>query len=105
MEPHLQLGPQERDVTILRVDVVGVRNGEKMGAVYQLIDYRDLETGFTAMSRTVGYTASIGAILLGTGQLAKRGLLSPVSDVPYEVVMKELADRGIQTSEQFTPLP
>ena len=104
MEPQLQLGPKERDVTILRVEVAGVRNGEKMNGVYQLIDYRDLKTGLTAMSRTVGYTASIGAILLGTSQLSKRGLLSPVSDVPYEVVMKELADRGIQASEQFTPL-
>jgi saccharopine dehydrogenase-like NADP-dependent oxidoreductase len=104
MEPHLQLGPKERDVTILRVEVVGVRNGEKTNGVYQLIDYRDLETGLTSMSRTVGYTASIGAILLGTGQLSKRGLLSPVSDVPYEMVMEELANRGIQTSEQFTPL-
>jgi saccharopine dehydrogenase-like NADP-dependent oxidoreductase len=104
MEPHLQLGPQERDVTILRVEVVGVKNGEKTNGVYQLIDYRDLETGLTSMSRTVGYTASIGAILLGTGQLSQRGLLSPVSDVPYEVVMEELANRGILTSEQFTPL-
>ncbi len=105
MEPHLQLGPQERDVTILRVEVVGMRDGEEMNGVYQLIDYRDLETGLTAMGRTVGFTASIGAILLGTDQLSQRGVLSPVRNVPYDVVMRELADRGIQVSEQFTPIP
>ncbi len=44
---------------------------------------RDLETGFTAMSRTVGYTASIGALMIGTGKITQRGLLSPVTDIPY----------------------
>jgi saccharopine dehydrogenase-like NADP-dependent oxidoreductase len=104
MEPHLQLGPQERDLAILRVEVVGVKNGEKMSAVYQLIDWRDLDTGFTAMSRTVGYTASIGAILVGKGEIAKRGILSPISDLPHEMIFQELAKRGIQVTEQFTPM-
>jgi saccharopine dehydrogenase-like NADP-dependent oxidoreductase len=101
MEPHLQLGPQERDLAILRVEAVGMKNGEKTRGVYQLIDRRDLETGFTAMSRTVGFTASIGAILVGTGQIATRGILSPVKDVPIDLVMKELADRGVRITEKF----
>jgi saccharopine dehydrogenase-like NADP-dependent oxidoreductase len=101
MEPHLQLGPQERDLAILRVEAVGMKNGEKTRGVYQLIDRRDLETGFTAMSRTVGFTASIGAVLVGTGQIATRGILSPVKDVPIDLVMKELADRGVQITQEF----
>ena len=40
----------------------------------QVIDRRDLETGLTAMNRTVGFTASIGAQMLGVGSIAKRGL-------------------------------
>jgi len=56
----------------------------------------DLETGLTAMSRTVGFPASIGAQMIGTGRITKRGILSPVTDVPYETVREELAQRGIQ---------
>ena len=34
-----------------------------------MIDYRDLDTGLTAMSRTVGYTASIGAQMIATRKI------------------------------------
>ena len=102
MEPHLQLGPGERDLAILRVEAVGMRRGRKTRGVYQLIDRRDLATGLTAMSRTVGFTASIGALLLGTGKIDKRGILSPVRDVPIDFVIQDLATRGIQITEEFS---
>ena len=59
VEPQLQYQDDERDVVVVRIEVVGTKGGEKRRAVYQVIDFRDPETGFTAMSRTVGYTASI----------------------------------------------
>jgi saccharopine dehydrogenase-like NADP-dependent oxidoreductase len=101
MAPGLQLGPGERDVVILRVDLWGEKDGCPARVVYQLIDRRDLATGLTAMNRTVGFTASIGAQLIGRGVIAGPGLLSPVTDVPYDVVVAELAKRNIHiTSEQ-----
>ena len=54
------------------------------------------------MSRTVGYTASIGAQMIGSGVLAKRGLLSPLGDVPYAHLVDELARRGIQVTFEVT---
>jgi saccharopine dehydrogenase-like NADP-dependent oxidoreductase len=50
------------------------------------------------MSRTVGYTASIGAQMIACGQIAKPGLLSPVNDVPYDLLIRELQKRGIQVT-------
>lgn len=101
MAPRLQLGPDERDIVILRVDLWGKKDGRPIRVVSQLIDRRDLQTGFTAMNRTVDFTASIGAQLIGRGIIAKRGLLSPVTDVPYDIVVDELAKRDIHiTSEQ-----
>jgi len=101
MAPGLQLGPAERDIVILRVDLWGKKDGRPARVVHQLIDRRDLTTGLTAMNRTVGFTASIGAQLIGRGIIAKRGLLSPVTDVPYDVAIAELAKRSIQiTLEQ-----
>ena len=77
VEPQLQYRNDERDVVVVRIEVVGTKAGKKTRAIYQVIDFRDMETGFTAMSRTVGYTASIGAQMIGSGQITKRGLLSP----------------------------
>jgi saccharopine dehydrogenase-like NADP-dependent oxidoreductase len=101
LEPHLQLGPVERDIVILRVEVWGRKDGRRARAVYQLIDRRDLETGLTAMNRTVGFTASIGAQLIGRGAIARRGLLSPVTDVPYDILVDELAKRDIQITARL----
>ncbi|MFX1539129.1 MAG: saccharopine dehydrogenase family protein [Promethearchaeota archaeon] len=101
IEPHIQLEPNEKDLAILLIELVGVKDGVKTRVVYQLIDKRDLETGFTAMSRTVGYTASIGAQLLGTGKVTKKGLLSPATDIPYDAFVEELRKRGITISTKF----
>jgi saccharopine dehydrogenase-like NADP-dependent oxidoreductase len=93
--PHIQYGTDERDLAIVRVDVIGNISGERRHVRYELVDRRDLATGLSAMSRTVGFTASIGAILIGRGAITRRGLLSPVRDVPYHIFCGELGRRGI----------
>jgi saccharopine dehydrogenase-like NADP-dependent oxidoreductase len=102
IEPHIQYRDNERDVVVVRIDVKGKKDGRKQRAVYQVIDRRDLDTGFSAMSRTVGYTASIGAMMIGTGQITRRGVLSPLSDVPFEPFAEELKKRDIQVTSAFT---
>ncbi len=99
--PQIQYGPAERDLTVVRVDVTGLQEGQRKRAVYQMIDRRDLETGFTSMSRTVGYTASIGAQMIGKGQITERGLLSPVNDIPYKLFVQELKKRDIQITAEL----
>jgi saccharopine dehydrogenase-like NADP-dependent oxidoreductase len=100
--PHIQYGPGERDVAFVRVEVVGRRAGQRRRLRYEMADWRDLTTGLMAMSRTVGFTASIGAILIGTGVINRRGLMSPVTDVPYRILADELARRGIQLTRKET---
>ena len=99
IEPHIRLGDRERDVIVLVVEVVGTRGGRRARIRRQLVEYRDLETGLTAMSRTVGFTASIGAQLLGGGRIDGRGLLSTARDVPFDLFAEELARRGIRLRE------
>lgn len=101
IEPHIQYKAGERDIVVVRVEVVGRQEGRKKRAVFQLIDRRDLATGLSAMSRTVGYTASIGALMIVTGQITRRGLLSPVNDVPYTLFVRELAKRNIQVTSEI----
>jgi lysine 6-dehydrogenase len=102
IEPHIQYKEDERDVVVVRVDVKGRKGGEKRRAVYQVVDRRDLETGFTAMNRTVGYTTSIGALMIGTGRITERGVLSPINDIPYGPFAQELGKRNIQTTSEIT---
>ena len=98
LEPQIQYERHERDVVVVRIEVAGTKNGETMRLIHQVIDLRDLETGHTGMCRTVGYTASIGAQMIASGQVSKRGLLTPVNDVPYEPFVQELHKRGIRTT-------
>jgi saccharopine dehydrogenase-like NADP-dependent oxidoreductase len=102
LEPHLQYAPDERDAAIIRVEVGGRRDGRPVRVVREVVDLRDLETGLTAMSRTVGFTASIGAQLIAGGTVDTRGLLSPLRDLPYDVFARELASRGIAITGRET---
>lgn len=100
IEPHIHYKDDERDVVVVRIEVRGTNNGKRKQAIYQVIDWRDLATGFTAMSRTVGYTASIGAQMIATGAISNHGVLSPLKDVPYETFVRELSRRGIQVTAE-----
>ena len=101
IKPHIQLKQNQRDIAIVRVEILGKKEGEKIKAIYQVLDKRDLKTGFTGMNRTVGYTASIGAQLIGKNKISKRGLLSPVSDIPFKLLMDKLKEKGIEVSVEY----
>lgn len=104
IEPHILLEPHERDLAILRVELIGMKDGKKKRIIYDMVDKRDLDSGFTAMSRTVGFTASIGAQLIGLGKISKKGLLTPVNDIPYEILDSELRKRNIIIKSQIEDL-
>ena len=98
--PQLQYQGGERDLVVVRVDARGIKDGHKKHLIYQVIDWRDLDTGLFAMQRTVGFTASIGAQMILRGDIQKRGLLSPITDIPAAVFFEELRQRGIEIQRQ-----
>lgn len=97
--PQLQYGPGQRDIALIRVVVEGLSAGRRTRVTCQVLDYRDLETGLLAMQRTVGFTASIGAQMLLRGDITKRGLLSPLHDVPAEKLLVRLKRLGVEVLE------
>lgn len=101
LTPQLQYRNGERDVTLIRLDARGLKDGQPRRVVYEMVDYRDLETGLLSMQRTVGFTASIGAQMLGRGDITARGLLSPITDVPADLALAELARRGITITRKI----
>lgn len=102
LTPHLQYQPGERDIALVRVEVEGQRDGKQGALAYQVVEMMDLDTAFSGMSRTVGFTASIGAQMVGSGQISERGLLSPIRDISFEPFIASLAQRGIQVIESWS---
>ena len=100
LEPQLQYAEDERDVAVIRVDVRGLKDGRRRRVLSQVVDLRDLESGLLAMNRTVGYTASIGAQMILRGDIRKRGLLSPLTDIPTNTFFTELRQRGIRVQRE-----
>ncbi|MBT6615762.1 MAG: hypothetical protein HOB38_26955 [Deltaproteobacteria bacterium] len=94
--PRLQFKDNEQDIALLRVEAWGLKDGKKMKITYDLIDYRDLETGLFAMNRTVGFTSSIGALMILSGKITHTGVLSPVRHVPAQEFLEEVKARGMR---------
>lgn len=104
LEPKLHYKANEKDLVLMRNIIQGEKDGEKIELIYELLDKRDLDTGLFAMNRTVGYTASIVAQMLGNGLIDKKGMLSPTTDIPYELFIEELKWRGINIQETINKI-
>jgi len=89
----------ERDVALIRTDVRGIRRGKPSRVIYQIVDTRDCESGFTAMQRTVGFPVSMGASMILDGTITKTGIIYPM-EVPFDAYAKELEARGIRITRQ-----
>jgi lysine 6-dehydrogenase len=100
LEPQLQYKEGQRDMVAMRNIIAGTKAGKKIKITYDMLDQRDLETGLFAMNRTVGYTASIVAQMIVNGEIKKKGLLTPVRDIPYKRFLEEIRRRGITIDEK-----
>jgi lysine 6-dehydrogenase len=88
----------EKDLTLLRVDVIGKKHGKVAQIRYDMIDHYDSRNNITSMARTTSYPCAAAALLLGTGGVTATGL------VPLEIafhaehrdwLLSYLASRGI----------
>jgi len=98
--PQLQYEEDEKDLAVMVNVFAGLKDGKKKKIVVNLLIERDLETGLMAMSLGVGYTASIVACMIASGEIKGKGVLSPATDIPYESFMKQLSQRGIALDER-----
>ena len=96
LTPRLQYTDEQRDLALLRVEAWGIKERRKVKVTYDLVDYRDLSTGLFAMNRTVGFTSSIGALMILSGKITGSGVLSPVCHVPPHAFLEEVKARGMR---------
>ena len=102
----LQYEEGEGDLVVLRVDVIGEKNGEKVTCSYELIDFYDEENGITAMARTTAYPCSIVAQMIARGDIKEKGVIH-AGKIGWnrklaETFFSELAERNIHIRETET---
>jgi lysine 6-dehydrogenase len=102
--PQLGYKDDEKDLTAMVNVFEGIKDKKKIRFTSTMLIERDLDTGIMAMSKGVGYTASIVARMIARGDIKEKGVLSPLNHIPVEKFMNELKKRGIQIKEETTIL-
>ena len=104
MEKHMTLGPQERDMVVLRdeFDVV-YDDGRKERRTSLLVDY-GIPGGDSATARTVSLPAAVATRMILEGALDATGVHAPTIPAIYNPVLDGLEAMGIALQETAAPL-
>jgi len=91
--------PDEKDMTIMRIIIEGIDNGNAHKVIYDLIDFYDSKTNTSSMARTTGYTCTAVANLLLENKYGGKGIIPPEflgqDEVAFKYIIKYLADRNV----------
>ncbi|MFC2170209.1 saccharopine dehydrogenase family protein [Acidobacteriota bacterium] len=97
LDSRMKLG-DEKDVTLLRIEVAGQKEGKLTTHTFEMIDRYDELNSYTSMSKTTGFPASIAAQMLAAEIISRRGILFPENIFNaelFEPFIKELKKRGV----------
>ncbi|MFP4468262.1 MAG: saccharopine dehydrogenase family protein [Bacteroidales bacterium] len=94
-----QLDPNEPEFTVMRIEVRGKEDGNKVKVVYDLYDEYDQDNKISSMARTTGFTATANAGLILTGTFTGKGVypleLIGMDQECFDFVMDYLEVRDI----------
>lgn len=105
------LGPEERELTIMRVTVAGEESGVEKVYVHHLFDEYDVQTRTSSMARTTGYACTAAAALVLGGDFRQPGVFAPEAVGRhrrcYDRILAYLAARGVvyRTTERTGTTP
>lgn len=105
IHPKVRLEEDEKDITVLRVVVEGVKEGCRKCYTFDMVDFYDDERGVTSMAKTTSYTAAIVARMLGRGDISEKGLVPLVRVIRGDLchkLIRELAERGVNIKQTVT---
>jgi saccharopine dehydrogenase-like NADP-dependent oxidoreductase len=97
--------PDVGDLLAMCVEVSGMKDEERLGFSYRVLEYYDHEKDVSAMARTTAYTASIVAGLLVRGYIQDRGVV-PMEKLGanhnlVDNIVSELGKRGVEVEEEI----
>ncbi len=103
--PQLQYKRSEKDLVAMFNVFEGRQGNRRVRLTSRLLIERNLETGLLAMAQGVGYPASIAAQMIAKGEIAEKGILSPMKHIPYPAFIDALRNRGLIVEEEEIVLP
>jgi len=86
--------PEDRDLVVLRTTCKGIKDGKPKTLGFEVIDFFDEKTGFSAMERMTAYPAALVLILSAQGKNEK-GVTPLEKALNNELYMKQLPSLGI----------
>ncbi|MEA2087444.1 MAG: saccharopine dehydrogenase C-terminal domain-containing protein [Candidatus Caldatribacteriota bacterium] len=102
MTPKLQPLQGETDVCVMWNTVTGIKDGQKMRIDYYMWEEADTENGISAMGRVTAFPEAIATVMLGKGEITKKGIVAPEDAIEgkiYENFLEELKRRKINILE------
>ena len=98
-----KLEPGEADLTVMKVIIEGVKDGEKIRYTYDLLDHYDPATKTHSMARTTGYTATMALRMVARGLYSEKGIIPPEyigkDKACVDFMLAGLKERGITYNE------
>jgi len=107
IEPRLKAEPGDTDVCIMYNTVAGIKDGVPTRIGYWLWDEADKAAGISSMGRVTGFTAAIGAVMIGKGLIKEKGTVPPEDCIYgdlYRLFLEELEKRNIRILETVETL-
>ena len=102
--PSWKLREGDEDITVLRVIVEGMKNGQKLSYTYDLADHYDREHQITSMARSTGYMATSVVRLIRDGAFTRKGISPPeslgVEESCYRTLMQLLDAHGVVVKQR-----
>ncbi len=106
--PMWKLQPTEREFTVLRVAVEGIKDGVNTRYSYDLYDEYDEGKSNSSMARTTAFPNIIAAQLVAAGKINQPGVLPPelIATKPglFDHFVTELANTGVKIQSKIEQL-
>lgn len=96
----------DRDLTLMRIVVSGLKDGRATTYTWELNDSFDEESGYHSMARTTGFPCAIMARAIARGMVDAKGVIAPEklasNDGLFNFLLSELESRGIHYTQTVT---
>jgi lysine 6-dehydrogenase len=96
--PQVKMTPDDRDLTVFRVDATGEKAGRSRRYRVEMVDRYDETLGFTSMARVTAFTGAIIARMAARGEIDATGVITPervITGALLDRLVAELADAGV----------
>ena len=101
--PSWEMKEEDREFTVLRIDVEGKSGGTRRLHRYDMLDRFCETTKTTSMARTTGFPCAIMGRLIMEGKYNRKGVVPPEfigqNHETFHVLMDELGKRGVTVKE------